>query len=612
MKIDLRSFAGEIPRVGVTAPLNLPDKYAHSCENTKLTSSSLRPFGGLRRVWTPTKSGTIQTLYRFGAQQGQDIEATVGQVQNTTPVRIVTNGHGLTTGRRVYVMDTGLGIDGAEYQVTVVDANTFSLNGTTASGTSTAGYWTALSGFWFHWPAHVHVIRGPIPGDTEERTYWTGDGFPKMSYGPLPTTGGNQYPTNAYRLGVPAPETIPVITLAGDPNEEVQEVDRRSLYYVVTYVTEVGEEGPPSDPSSTAEWSPGQTVELTSIPTGPSGGAFNIVTKRIYRVDLGDEVPRFVAEIPLAQSTFSDPVEITGEVLPSLLWDMPPEDMHGLGVLASGVCYGFSRNRLCLSEPFLPHAWPYQRTANHDFIGGGHFDTTVVALTRERAYVAQGYDPRSTQLVDSIEQGCVSARSIVSIPGLGVAYASPDGLVLIGPGGAQIATESYLSRDEWQALNPSSMRGVAHDGFYMGFYTLRDGTKGGFIFDPTPDGLGWVPLDVYADGAFRDPMTDSVYLVVDGHVERWDAMSPMVCRWRSKPWRAHDFLPNTALVVASGPVTFRVIADGAVIVEKFVTSNRPFRVGVHQRYERIAVEVEGDAIVERIALADAIEELDTV
>lgn len=620
MKIDMRVFAGELPRVGVTAPLNLPERNAHSCQNTKLTSSSIRPFGDLRRVWTVTKTPPISTIYRFASQQGNDREGAVAQVQATTPIRIVSStAHGLLSGRRVYVAGTGVSsIDDQEFQVTVINPTTFSLDGTSASSTSTTGRWTSLTGFWFHWPAHVHVVRGQIPGDTQERTYFTGDGVPKMTYAGIATAGGNQYPTNAYDLGVPVPDPIPTVTLTGDPDEGVQEIDRRTVYYVVTYVTELGEEGPPCDPTTTVEWSPGQEVSITDLPTGPMSGNFNITTKRIYRVDTADGMPMFVADVALAATSYVDTMGPAGEVIPSLLWDMPPPDMKNLGVLASGVHYGISRNRLCLSEPYLPHAWPaiYQRPANHDFVAAGHFDSTIVAVTQEQAYVAQGYDPRSTQLVDSIEQGCVSARSMVSIPGLGAAYASPDGLILIGPGGPMIATDQYLSRDEWQALNPASIHGYAHDGFYVGFHTRSNGLQGGFIFDPREGGIGWVPISVYATAGFRDALTDALYLVIGNRISRWDSEQnePIVYRWRSKPFRLFEFTPNAARVVANtyNNLVFRVLSGNTPVFIKTVTSSRPFRLGIDRRHPRLSFEVEGVDYCERIAVADAIEDLESV
>ena len=60
--------------------------------------------------------------------------------------------------------------------------------------------------YWFHWTTDVDVVQGFIAGDTTERTYFTGDGVPKVTDTTLALTGGgNLYPIAAYNLGVPKP-----------------------------------------------------------------------------------------------------------------------------------------------------------------------------------------------------------------------------------------------------------------------------------------------------------------------------------------------------------------------------------------------------------------------
>jgi hypothetical protein len=68
--------------------------------------------------------------------------------------------------------------------------------------------------FWFHWLADVDVVRGAVAGDTQQRTYFTGDGAPKVTDSSIATAGGTQYPTNAWQLGVPAPTTAPTVSPA--------------------------------------------------------------------------------------------------------------------------------------------------------------------------------------------------------------------------------------------------------------------------------------------------------------------------------------------------------------------------------------------------------------
>src|SRR5690606_11794456 len=43
--------------------------------------------------------------------------------------------------------------------------------------------------YWFSWAGDVDVVKGPIADDTDERTYWTGDGPPKYTTASLGTAG---------------------------------------------------------------------------------------------------------------------------------------------------------------------------------------------------------------------------------------------------------------------------------------------------------------------------------------------------------------------------------------------------------------------------------------
>lgn len=69
------------------------------------------------------------------------------------------------------------------------------------------------------WDDVVHVVRGPVKGDSSARIYWTGDtadsGKPKMGYTPFSVTGTPpiRYPSNYYRLGIPKPAAAPTLVI---------------------------------------------------------------------------------------------------------------------------------------------------------------------------------------------------------------------------------------------------------------------------------------------------------------------------------------------------------------------------------------------------------------
>lgn len=73
----------------------------------------------------------------------------IANASNAMPIVITSNGHGLTTGTQVTISGVG-GNNNANgtWIVTVLDANTFSLNGSTGSGIYTSGGTWHVSGLY--------------------------------------------------------------------------------------------------------------------------------------------------------------------------------------------------------------------------------------------------------------------------------------------------------------------------------------------------------------------------------------------------------------------------------------------------------------------------------
>ena len=94
--------------------------------------------------------------------------------------------------------------------VPVTDNSTSTINSSQAPTASTR---TSIykyeeddgSATWLEWDEDVDVVPGPIAGNTEDRLYWTGEDFPRMSIDSSITSGSAPYPTTSYRLGIPAP-----------------------------------------------------------------------------------------------------------------------------------------------------------------------------------------------------------------------------------------------------------------------------------------------------------------------------------------------------------------------------------------------------------------------
>jgi hypothetical protein len=400
----------------------------------------------------------------------------------------------------------------------------------------------------------------------------------------------------------------------------VAEQDRETRSYAITYVTEIGEEGPPSDPIGTLEWSPGKAVSFTNIPDSPAGD-YNVKKIRIYRTASGSDSAEFLFdnEIDIGTTTYTDYIkgDSLGEVLPSTLWDAPPSDLTSLIALPNGVLAGVSGNNLCFSYPGQPHAWPatYQKAADYPLIGCGNIGTSVVAIAQNDAYVANGADPANTNLEAlKIQQGCQSKRGIVTLGLFGVLYPSADGLVIVRQGGIDIATKEYFTRDEWQDLiNPSSIHAYCLDNRYVAFYD-NGTTQGGFIFDPAQGDAGLVFIDVYATAGRYDPLSDLLHLMVGDYVEQWDSntLNNLTYLWKSKKFDSVEsvaFSCGEVLADDYNDITLRVYANGVQVHEESVASQEPFRISDYEPGRRHEIEIEGASSVKRIVLAEAFEEL---
>lgn len=480
----VRNFKGVAPRV---QPLLLPENQAQTCSNVVLKHGSLVPLNSNSAVATLPKSGTMQTIHRFG----QDVAA-----------------------------------DGQ---------------------------------YWFHWASDINVVRGPVAADAQERTYWTGDGAPKVTDSSIALAGGTSYPMASYTLGVPAPSSAPVGVVGGTPTDATAIAETR--VYVVTFVTAWTEEGCPSDASSSVDVKVGETVTLT-LPSTP-GGSYNFSSKRIYRSvpgSLGTPF-LFVAEVSAATSSYVDSklADALGEQLPSLDYEMPPSTLAGLVAMPGGILAGFNGKDLYFSEPFKPHAWPsvYSQTADFEIVGLGVFDTTLLVLTKGTPYLVQGSHPSSFTMVKAeIPQACVSKRSIANAGG-GVVFASPDGLFLIGGGGSRNLTEDIMAQREWRLLSPSTVHGYVIDNLYVGFY----GGTAGFVLDLATGDMA--TLDWYASAGFYDPIRDALFLVTgNNQLVKFNASSALAITWKSKPF--YSPVPinlGAARVEATAyPVTFKAIA----------------------------------------------------
>ncbi len=498
---------------------------------------------------------------------GNEIEGTISGVSKTAsnPIQITSANHDLVTGNNVYIYGVLGNVSGLNtepfidnpYQITYISDDVFSLDGTDAL--TYTSFWV-LSAKWV--------------------SAYAGSGTARLVY-----------------------------------DQEIVE-DRA---YVYTYVSAWGEEGPPSDPSNIIEIGEKQKALIQNMAVAP-GGNYNITKNRIYRVLSGDASDEyyFVAEIDVANVEYTDsvPNRDLGEILPSEAWIAPPTTLHSIRGMENGMIVGADGNNVHFCEPWLPHAWPeeYRQTAPNDIITIGTFGNTAVILTTVGPVLFSGNDPQSVAMRDlKFNQVCVSKKGLVQLGSYGIVYPSPDGLVVVGVGGAKVVTEKHLSRKEWQEYVPSSINGYLWDDRYLGFYTKADGVQAGIIFDPKNPEIGLTDINIYATAGFNDPITDTLFLQIGDHIEAWDSASGLMAyTWKSKEFETKfPIAPSVLVVIADDytSLTVNIYRDGTLWQTKTVEDRNPIRLPGGTTGKIWEIETTGTSEIQEIILAETMSDL---
>jgi hypothetical protein len=416
---------------------------------------------------------------------------------------------------------------------------------------------------------NVRVIRSPVAGqDDDGRFYWADGVYPKMMTGDMIRAHATPL-----KLGVPSPQTAPGVTSSGGTS-----TDNKTVAYVYTWVSALGEEGPPSPPTEHVGKEDATYHITMTAPTGLETANRNLTKTRIYRTVVGAQGLAsyfFVTELPIATLTYDDSqtdADVTNnEQLATLYWQPPPADLQGLVSMPNGMVAGWRKNEVWFCEPYYPHAWPvtYTIAVPNDIVGLGVFNQSLIILTQGQPYAATGVDPASMALamIQPLEP-CTSRNSIVSTPN-GVLYSSPNGLINITPAGAMNITAQSIQKDQWDKLLylNSIAASILATGYYAysiqvagvfqsdafqnnafqqssaygtlpGIYQKLDDPRIGLtILDPTPVETQNVITDIF--NGETTIMRDGVIYVVD--IRKHENYGKY--RWRSKIYTL-DYVQN--------------------------------------------------------------------
>jgi hypothetical protein len=510
-----------------------------------------------------------------------------------------------------------------------------------------------------------------------DTTYWIGIFVDTTVYATIsnPRNEGEWY-SSTYANG--PPDSIPG-SIKGPSWQMWVDLIGSSVFaaraYLYTWVTEYGEEGPPSEAAVVNGWSNAVWTVSLDTPTPENMGIDrNIKTTRIYR-SISDQYGRgtyfLVAEIPVTQEIYTDVIDDAtvslNLQLQSLYWYAPPTDLKGIYPVPNGMAVGFKANEIWFAESYRPHAWPpnYVLTTEFPIVGLGVCGQSIVVCTQGSPYLVTGINPATMALTKiNLPEPCLHRASIVATDTT-VLYCSKNGLIQIsqsGQGGN--VTEGWISRERWQELVPQkNVRAVKHATSYFAFGSKVDGdasvARTGFTVElsqqdqlsftiwPQPGGhrLGFSQLSspngFDIDNVLLDAWTGVGMLIQDGWVYYYDFtdQAPVITpyRWRSKTYQQTArknfqamrcwFLvppstpPQVARVTADpqdtlGPNQYgiiRVFVDGELwTTRELRSSGELLRIYSGIKGEQWQFEVEGRVNVSNLQVATSVKELGTV
>lgn len=205
----------------------------------------------------------------------------------------------------------------------------------------------------------------------------------------------------------------------------------------------------------------------------------------------------------------------------------------------------------------------------------------------------------------------LSATAIVDL-GYAAVYPSPEGLVRVSQGGAEVITQGLFTREQWSAFTAYAFTAARYDGRYL--LSCNDGSGRKLLeIDLTGAQPTLIRHDAVVHAVFMD-VTGALFIrTSDREIRRWEdpAAALRSYRWRSRllhfpagrGWGVIQIDGETG-----GDFAARIYADGA-LVRTVTKLNRPQRMpmGVAERWE---IEVEADREVTAISLGTSMLDLE--
>ena len=300
-----------------------------------------------------------------------------------------------------------------------------------------------------------------------------------------------------------------------------------------------------------------------------------------YNVTATSETSTIGGTLQWLDATFKE-TDI-GSVLISNEFYPPTSGMQNLVALPNGVFAAFKGNTLYLTEPYRPHAWPYQQTFPHAIRAICVGSQALVVTTASGAYLLLGSQPANMQQQRlPIPQAGLDPKLILNIEGA-VAYASQDGIVTVSGSSASLnMSQQLFSREDWRGryasiLTPGSTARMAyHDGFLV---LVDSASSLGFIIRLDEAAGTYTQFNQQFDGMFYLPVQDTLYYSVGAYIYRFRNDGYYTLDWQSKDFVFPSYTSFGALYIrATASVTVTLYADGVQYYQFTAPSTGYYRI----------------------------------
>lgn len=667
--IAINGFRGSVPR---TSSRLLQPNQAKQALNCKLTSGRIDPLKGLGFVHASNLTGTIETMYRYRhlADDNWLVWNVVVDVARS-PVAQDSLGRFFYTG------------DGEPRMSTYADA--------ISGGGPYPAAWYVLGVTPPVTAMSIAVVGGAAADESRGYVYTFATRYGEES-GPSPATLKTGKPDGSWNITLmdAAPPNSGTVSaaVADTPLPGQVEVTLNSTFGLTAYeevvfasVTGMTDLNGKFALVSVDHVTNKVVVALTTAQVYVAGAdtwarvaPHNTtgMVKRIYRTIGTNTDYKFVAEIPVANTTYSDTIASSvvslNSGIPTLDTLVPLKNMHSLVLLANGAMAGAAGNQLCISDQGKPYSWPLANryTIPFNVVALVPAGNSVIILTDNFPYAATATVPENAtpfKIPGETFAPCIAKRSVVDI-GSGALYASFNGLYVATTSGAQKVSKNLFTGDEWQLMFPSSFVAAFHDQRYYAMHETSDTEQDRImVFNiEEPDSI--IEVTEQVDTLYANPWDEQLYVGQANRISQWDVddSNRYMALWESKDFQAgrpyspsvaqvqaqyDDIQPeNTAIldanllllansnnvngalaaaricrygigrsalravpVVTTGSAQFTLVRDGVPVFTEQISSSDPFRLPGGKKSDLYALRITTSIAAHSMASAEGMDEL---